>query len=239
MIGRFTPSSRLIPSVLLAAAACTTADATPASEAAAAREAAGAAAATAAQPAAALRLVVAPTGNEARYLVRERLMGRDMDNDAVGATSAVTGCIVLDDAGRIVPAESRFTVNVTGLKTDSDRRDNYVRRRLLQTDSFPTVELRPTAVRGLPAGLSLAQPPAGPQTFTLVGDLTVRGVTRPTTWQVTAEYRNGQVTGKAATAFTFAEFQMTQPKVPIVLSVADTIRLEYDFTLVPERPAGM
>ena len=233
MIGRFTPSSRLLPSVLLAAAACTTADATPASEAAAAREAAGAAA-TAAQPAAALRLVVAPTGNEARYLVRERLMGRDMDNDAVGATSAVTGGIVLDDAGRIVPAESRFTVNVTGLKTDSDRRDNYVRRRLLQTDSFPTVELRPTAVRGLPAGLSLAQPPAGPQTFTLVGDLTVRGVTRPTTWQVTAEYRNGQVTGKAATAFTFAEFQMTQPKVPIVLSVADTIRLEYDFTLVTQ-----
>ena len=218
----------------LAAAACTTADATVVRETTAAREAGGAA--VTGQPAAALHLVVAATGNEARYRVQERLMGRDLDNDAVGVTPAVTGAIALDSAGRIVPGESRFVVDVTGLKSDSDRRDGYVRRRLLQADSFPRVELRPTAVRGLPANLSMARPPAGPQRLTLVGDLTVRGVTRPTTWQVTAEYRDGRVVGTAATRFTFADFQMAQPRVPVVLSVADTIRLEYDFTLVAERP---
>jgi polyisoprenoid-binding protein YceI len=220
----------------LAVAACTTADAAERSSTVA-RATAGDVAATA-QPAVALRLVVAPAGNEARYRVQERLMGRDLDNDAVGVTGAVTGGIALDSAGRVIPGASRFTVDVSGLKTDNDRRDNYVRRRLLQTDSFPTVELRPTAVQGLPANTSLARPPAGPQTLTLVGDLTVRGVTRPTTWQVTAEYKDGRVVGKAATRFTFAEFQMSQPRVPIVLSVSDTIRLEYDFTLVAER-AGM
>ena len=218
----------------LAVAGCTTADATVVRETTAAREAGGAA--VTGQPAAALHLVVAATGNEARYRVQERLMGRDLDNDAVGVTQAVTGAIALDSAGRIVPGESRFVVDVTGLKSDSDRRDGYVRRRLLQADSFPRVELRPTAVRGLPANLSMARPPAGPQRLTLVGDLTVRGVTRPTTWQVTAEYRDGRVVGTAATRFTFADFQMAQPRVPVVLSVADTIRLEYDFTLVAERP---
>jgi hypothetical protein len=35
-----------------------------------------------------------------------------------------------------------------------------------------------------------------------------------------------------STAFTFDDFQLNQPRVPIVLSVADTIRLEYDFRLV-------
>jgi hypothetical protein len=40
------------------------------------------------------------------------------------------------------------------------------------------------------------------------------------------------VTGTAATAFTFSDFELTQPRVPIVLSVADTIRLEYVFNLV-------
>jgi len=227
-----TLATLALPAVVLAA--CSAADARPAPEAPAGRAAAGGAA-PAAQPAAAVRLVVEPTGNEARYRVQERLMGRDLDNDAVGATPAVTGAIVLDSAGRILPSESRFVVNVTGIKSDSDRRDGYVRRRLLQTDSFPTVELRPTAVRGLPAGLSIANPPAGAHAFTLVGDLTVRGVTRPTTWQVRAEQKDGRVVGKATTSFAFADFQIAQPRVPIVLSVADTIRLEYDFTLAAGR----
>jgi len=60
----------------------------------------------------------------------------------------------------------------------------------------------------------------------------VRGVTRPTVWQVTARYDRGRIMGSARTAFTFADFDLTQPRVPVVLSVADTIRLEYDFTLV-------
>lgn len=60
----------------------------------------------------------------------------------------------------------------------------------------------------------------------------MRGVTRPTVWQVTARYDRGRIMGSARTAFTFADFDLTQPRVPVVLSVADTIRLEYDFTLV-------
>jgi polyisoprenoid-binding protein YceI len=208
----------------------------PADASAAATPAGTATAADAPAPAVATRGVVAPTGNEARYRVREQLMGRDLPNDAVGATAAVTGAIALDSAGAVVPAASHFVVDVTGLKTDSDRRDNYVRRRVLETEAHPRVELRPTALRGLPARLSAAAPPAGKHTLQLVGDLTVRGVTRPTTWQVTAEYRDGRVVGTAATAFAFGDFSIAQPRVPIVLSVADTIRLEYDFTLVPEGP---
>jgi hypothetical protein len=38
--------------------------------------------------------------------------------------------------------------------------------------------------------------------------------------------------GKALTAFTFKDFEIDQPKVPVVLSVADTIKLELDFSLV-------
>ena len=66
------------------------------------------------------------------------------------------------------------------------------------------------------------------RTFQLLGDLTVKRVTQPTTWNVTATVAGDQLTGTAATAFTFAQFQLTQPKVRVVLSVNDTIRLEYD-----------
>ena len=44
-----------------------------------------------------LRFVTAAEGNEARYLVREQLAGRDLENDAVGKTTNVTGTLVLDE----------------------------------------------------------------------------------------------------------------------------------------------
>ena len=181
---------------------------------------------------AAVRFVVAPAGNEARYRVTEQLAGFELPNDAVGVTGKVSGGISVDDRGAIVAGDSRIVVDVTALKSDKDRRDGYVQRRLLETEKFPTVELTPTALRGLPVPLPGQQGRVGPQQLEMTGNLTVRGVTRPTTWRVTASYENGKVTGTAATAFTFADFQMEKPRVPVVLSVVDTIRLEYDFTLV-------
>lgn len=178
----------------------------------------------------AVQFVVAPDGNEVRYRIREQLVGVDLPNDAVGATSGVTGGIAFDSAGKVVPSASKFTANVALLKSDKDRRDGYVRRRILDTEQFPTVTLAPTALRGIAFPL----PVSGSRTFQLVGDLTVKGVTKPTTWQVDARFDRERVTGTAATTFTFAEFGLDQPRVPVLLSVADSIRLEYTFSLVPK-----
>lgn len=180
--------------------------------------------------AAAVHYSVATTGNAARYRVREQLMQHDLPNDAVGETPQVSGGIMLDANGALVPAQSRIVVQVGQLTSDQARRDGYVRRRLLQTDSFPTVEFVPTSYRGITA--AQARSATGPVTFDLVGDLTVHGVTHPTTWHVTAKRDGDQVTGNAATHFTFGDFGLTQPRLPFILSVADTIALEYDFTLV-------
>lgn len=181
-------------------------------------------------PRASVRLTVAPQGNAARYRVREQLVGRDLPNDAVGETGAVSGAIVLDASGRVVKDASRIVVDVTGLKSDSDRRDGYIQRRLLEGEQHPTVTLIPSQIHGLTG----AVPAQGTANLHMVADLTVKGVTRPTNWTVTARFNGNQITGSAATAFTFADFELTQPRVPVLLSVADTIRLEYDFTLQRE-----
>jgi polyisoprenoid-binding protein YceI len=175
----------------------------------------------------AVRFVATGPGNTARYRVRERLMGKERDNDAVGQTSAIAGSIGLDANGALVRVGSLFTVEMAGLKSDQSRRDTYVRNRLLRTDSFPSTRLAVTGVRGLPWPL----PAAGRLQFELLGDLTVKGVTRPTTWSVNAMVNGDRLTGTAATAFTFEQFQISQPKVSVVLSVSDTIRLEYDFAM--------
>jgi len=182
------------------------------------------------QPAAqaAVRYVTTGAGNKARYRVRERLVGKELDNDAIGETPEVTGTIALDKTGRVLATESSFAAVVTGLVSDQTRRDRYVRARILKTDSFPTTTFKATEVRGL----STALPKSGKVTFQLIGDLTVKGVTRPSTWTVTATVNGDQLTGQAATRFTFKEFSLLQPRVPVVMSVADTIGLEYDFVMV-------
>lgn len=199
---------------------------TSAAKAAAAKKAV---AAKAAEP---MRFVIAPAGNEARYRVRERLLNRELDNDAIGKTAELTGSILAFPDGRIVRDSSRITVNLKSLKSDSERRDGFLQRRTLETEKFATVELVPTAVRGFKGPL----PATGPVTFELLGDLTIRGVTRPSVWQVTARAEGQDVAGTATTAFTFKEAGLDQPKVPVVLSVSDTIKLEYDFRFARQTP---
>jgi polyisoprenoid-binding protein YceI len=175
------------------------------------------------------RYVVAPEGNEARYFAREQLAGVSFPNDAIGVTKGVSGAIVIDDAGKFVPAESKIVVDVTQLKSDRDRRDGYVQRRTLDTQKYPNVTLVPKEITGLSSPL----PDSGRATFQLLGDLTIKGVTRPTNWQVNARFRGDTVSGTASTSFTFADFQMEKPSVSIVLAVQDTLHLQYDFRLVP------
>jgi polyisoprenoid-binding protein YceI len=177
-----------------------------------------------------IRFTIGPTGNEARYRVQEVLMGATLPNDAVGKTSEVTGTILAYPDGRIVRDSSRIVVNLKNLKSDKDRRDGYLQRRALDTEKYPTVELVPTSIRGFNGTL----PASGVANFELLGDLTVRGVTRPTVWKVSARAEGQDVAGTASTAFTFKDINLDQPKVPVVLSVADTIRLEYDFRFVRE-----
>lgn len=180
---------------------------------------------------AALRLVLAPAGNAARYRVREQLMGKDFPNDAVGETKSLTGAIAFDANGKVIRDESKFTLDAGTFVSDQNRRDGYVRGRLLESQDYPTITFVPTEIRGV----KLPMPRSGTAQIQMLGDLTVHGVTRPTVWNGTAHFNNSGVTGTASTSFTFEDIQLDQPRVPVLLSVADTIKLEIDFNLVQQK----
>ncbi|MDW8060532.1 MAG: YceI family protein [Thermomicrobium sp.] len=170
-----------------------------------------------------------PEQSEARYRAREQLLGRSLPNDAVGRTNAVEGQIVFTADGAIDAARSKFTVDLTTLRSDESRRDNYIKQNTLEVDRYPNAEFQPTAESGLPWPL----PQSGQLQFQLEGNLTVHGVTKPVTWDVQATIDGGRITGTATTQVTFQDFGMTPPRVPIVLSLEDTITLELDFTFEP------
>ncbi|HEV8672943.1 MAG TPA: YceI family protein [Methylomirabilota bacterium] len=174
-----------------------------------------------------LRYSVVAERSEARYRVREQLVGLNFPNDAVGTTNAIEGHIALDPQGRLLPGDSRFTIDLRTLRSDEARRDSYLRRNTLETDRYPTATFVPTELRGL----RLPLPSAGPVSFELVGDFTVREETRRITWAATATFNGDEVSVQARTAFRFADLGLRIPRVSVVLSVEDHIRLETDLLL--------
>lgn len=172
------------------------------------------------------RFVTSDSGNRARFRVREQLVGFDLPSDAVGTTQAVSGELVLRSNGSATP-QSKFTVDIRQLKSDEEKRDRYVQTRILDSAKYPLVTFLITHADGLKFPLAAS----GTVAFTLRGNLTVHGTTRPTHWKVTANLTPTEVVGTAATSFTFEDFGLLRPKVPIVLGVEDTIKLEYDFRL--------
>ena len=180
-----------------------------------------------AQDRASVRYGVVADGSEVRYRVREQLVGLSFPNDAVGATSAVEGGVTFDGQGRVLPGDSRFTIDLRTLRSDEARRDNYVRRNTLETDRYPTVTFVPTEARRLPFPL----PQSGSVPFELVGDLTVKDATRRVTWDATASFDGPRISVRARTAFRFGDFGLKVPRVSVVLGVEDDIKLEADLVL--------
>lgn len=164
--------------------------------------------------------------SQATYTAREQLV-RIGFNEVVGTTPDVTGSIVLGPDG-VVEEGSRVVVDVSQLRTNEARRDNYLRRNSLQTDAYPTVTFVVTALQGLPWPL----PTEGKASFQIQGDLTVRDVTRPTTWQATATVDGERLRLQAYTTITFDDFEMRQPTVALVLSIEPSIRLDVDLALL-------
>jgi polyisoprenoid-binding protein YceI len=178
-----------------------------------------------------VRFALAPTGNVARFVVREHLMIMDSPNDAIGVSHDVSGGIVLLPDGRIDPDHSRIVVNLSTLTSDKENRDRWIKSHTLRTDSFPTATFVPRRFVGI-AGL----PAPGVSTVQLAGDLTVHGVTRPVIWDVALHAGDNEYTGTATTHVKFEDFGMDQPRLMIVISVVDDVKLEYDFHFVRSDP---
>lgn len=182
---------------------------------------------TAPAPAAALVFQIASGQSKATFRVREQLVGVQLPSDAVGATGAVTGRVVLrreGGANGVVGEASRIAVNLRELRTDDPRRDSFIKSMTLQTDQFPYAEFAPTRAEGLASPL----PASGEHAFRLTGPMVIHGVQKDATWDVRARRAGAQLTARATTTVKFGDFGMTPPKAEPVVLVVDEIRLELD-----------
>jgi polyisoprenoid-binding protein YceI len=163
-------------------------------------------------------------GSTAEYRVREQLARLNFPNDAVGTTDTLSGGLTVAADGSIT-SSAPLTVDLRDVRSDSGRRDAFLRENTLHSDRFPRASFTPRRQQGLPLPL----PSSGKAAFTLTGDMSIHGVTSELAWDVTAVFSPTEVAGEARTRFPFKKFGLEIPRVMGLLSVDDDIRLVLTF----------
>ena len=163
-----------------------------------------------------------------RYRVSETLTGVDFESDAVGNTEDITGSLIILPDGSI-DSQSKITIDLTTLKSDQAFRDLLLGMVILETKSFPTLDFVPKQINGLDGPLPSLDVPQ-PIGFTMVGDVTLKGITKETTWNVVGVLNGTTVSGRATTTVLFSDFSLIKPEIPFLASIADEIELEIEFT---------
>jgi polyisoprenoid-binding protein YceI len=146
-----------------------------------------------------------------------------------GRFAQVEGTVVLDEAN---PAASsaEISVDVASIDTREGQRDAHLRSAdFFEAEKYPTITFRSSAVQDVTG-----------DRFTLAGDLTIHGVTRPVTLDVVSEGRGkdpwgGERAGYSATTrIKRSDFGLTWNQLLETggLAVSDEVKIALDVELV-------
>jgi polyisoprenoid-binding protein YceI len=187
----------------------------------------------AAAPAARLFALV-PGGTEAQYAVEEEFFGQAVPFvTAIGRTSALDGTITLafpaheaTASGDVRIVSSSFTADISTLTSDSPRRDRAIRERWLESGRYPLATFVASGMQNMPADVALGEDAS----FQLTGDMTIRDVMQPLTWDVTARLDGQTLTGQATTFLMMRDFGFAPPDIAGILRVTDGVTVTVQFT---------
>lgn len=179
--------------------------------------------------------VIVPGESTASYLVDEEFLQGALAKlgiqaglvDVVGSTQEIEGQLQLDLDNLASPlGANRFEVNLASLTTDQSRRDNWIRENGPEFNKHPLAEFRATGIEGAPDSYT-----EGEQVqFKLVGDLTIREVTQPVTFDVTASLEGDTITGVATASLLLSDFGIDPPNFANTLAVEDEFEVKVEFT---------
>lgn len=163
------------------------------------------------------------TASELRYRVKETLNG--LDTEAVGSTNSITGTLTLT-ANSASAAE--FTVDMTTFTSDESRRDGQFNSRIMQVDQFPT------GVFTLSSPIDFGVVPSEGVEIgaTATGDLTLHGVTKSVTFDLTAKLANGKIGVLGQIPVLFSDYNVESPSIATIVTEDNGL---LEFVLVFEK----
>lgn len=169
---------------------------------------------------------IVPEQSEASYSVQEQFLEQNLPVVAVGKTNAVEGEFQFTEDGQPNGKVTMIRVDLSTLTSDEPRRDNAIRDRWLESKTYPFAEFTSTEAQNLPTSYTEGQEIS----FKLVGDLKIRDVTKPVTFDVTGKLEGDTVTGTATTLIYMKDFGFDPPNIARVLTVEDGVTITLNFT---------
>lgn len=160
------------------------------------------------------------SGSYAGYRVDEVLNGSD--GTVTGRTGDINGSLTVTDQQLTA---TDLILQIDTITTDSSRRDNYFRTTAIDSSQHPEATFTLTE----PVDLSAAAV-SGTQTYSVTGDLTLNGQTRPVTAEVQSAFGEGtaQVVGQIPT--TWSDFGVEAPNLGFV-AVEDSGFIEFSLNV--------
>lgn len=166
---------------------------------------------------------VPTTASEFGYRVEEVLAG--VNTTAVGRSNEIEGLLTIDGTTASV---IDITVQIGNITSDDSRRDGQFSGRIMNAAEFPTAEFRITEP------IDFGQIPAGDEqvTATAAGELTLRGVTNPVTFEVIAQTTDGRIGVLGSIPVLFEDYGIDNPSFGVIATEDNGL---VEFVLVFDR----
>jgi polyisoprenoid-binding protein YceI len=169
-----------------------------------------------------------PARSEVRFQLSEDLRGQR--TTVIGVTNQVAGELALNLADLSTARVGIVQINARGLATDNSFRNRAIANEILESGRFELITFEPAGLDGLPASAAVGQEVA----FTIRGDLTIRDISQPVTFAVTAvALSETEIGGTATATVTRQAFDLRIPSVPNVANVDEEVLLTIDFVAGP------
>lgn len=176
--------------------------------------------------------VVVAAQSKASYLANEEFFAGALKKlgitagkrTVVGSTQAIDGQFQLDPKQPTAGlGNNTFTVRLDTLTTDQPRRDQYIRDDGPRFADYPLATFKATAIA------AAAGAPGNELHVTLMGDMTIRQITRPATFDVKAQLTGNTLAGIATTRLLMSNYGIEPLDFYNTLTVADEVGLEVRF----------
>jgi polyisoprenoid-binding protein YceI len=148
---------------------------------------------------------------------------------AIGITRQVEGEILIDRAAPQNSSIGAITADISQFQSDSGRRDNAIRTRYLESQRYPTVTFVPTQIEGLPESYQEGQEIP----LQITGDLTIREVTQPATFDAMVKLEGDQLSGQATTTILMSEYGFGPINIAGILMTEDEVVVTLTFVARP------
>ncbi len=179
---------------------------------------------SAATPAASgTRYTIDPSKSKATYRVNETFINQNNRfNTAEGSTNAISGDLMIDKQNPSRSTIGTITIDISKLDSGTSQRDNAIRNRWLESTKYPNATFVTKRLEGLP---TTPYTEGQELTFKIIGDLTIRTVTKEVTFDAKGKIVGNIFTGTATTKFNMTDFGFDPPDVAGIVKAENGVEL--------------